>query len=161
MFPVSFTETKYLGFPQVQIPTTATLVPSKSRLQSAHLEGAHERLVHTHHGPGIIKLSAVVGSREQSDKLPLGEKFITIFYNLWADMKEAVLHFNRTSQQKGRSVALLIQVALRSNKLTWRANSCLKEINVSVHLKFASIIWAFLLKYISFTLFHFSLNMLT
>lgn len=48
----------------------------------AYLEGAHERLIHTHHGAGIVKLSAVVGSREQGDELPLCEKLVTIFHHL-------------------------------------------------------------------------------
>ena len=47
-----------------------------------YLEGAHQCLVHRHHPPGVIKLSAVVGSREQSDKLPLGKELVTIFDNL-------------------------------------------------------------------------------
>lgn len=51
----------------------------------SHLEGAHERLVHAHHGTGVVKLSAVVGSREQSDELPLCEKLITIFHHLKTD----------------------------------------------------------------------------
>ena len=47
-----------------------------------YLEGAHQCLVHRHHPPGVIKLSTVVGGREQSDKLPFGEKLVTIFDNL-------------------------------------------------------------------------------
>lgn len=47
-----------------------------------HLEGAHERLVHAHHGAGVVKLSAVVRSREQGDELPLREKLVAIFHHL-------------------------------------------------------------------------------
>ena len=47
-----------------------------------YLEGAHQCLVHRHHPPGVIKLSTVVGGREQSDKLPFGEKLVTIFDDL-------------------------------------------------------------------------------
>lgn len=36
------------------------LMPVK-RVEDADLEGAHERLVHAHHGASVIKLAAVVG----------------------------------------------------------------------------------------------------
>jgi len=32
--------------------------------EETDLEGAHERLVYTHHGSSVVKLSAVVRSRE-------------------------------------------------------------------------------------------------
>lgn len=47
-----------------------------------YLEGAHQRLIHTHHAPGIVKLAAVVGSREQRHQLPLGKELVTIFNHL-------------------------------------------------------------------------------
>ena len=47
-----------------------------------YLEGAHQCLVHRHHPPGVIKLSTVVGGREQRDELPFGEKLVTVFDNL-------------------------------------------------------------------------------
>lgn len=47
-----------------------------------YLEGAHQRLVYTHHPPGIVKLPAVVGSGEQGDQLPLGEKLVPILHDL-------------------------------------------------------------------------------
>ena len=67
------------------------------RLQD--LEGAHQCLINGHHGTWdmriitidhhwwflqtcIIKLSTVVGSREQCDQLPLGEELVTILNNL-------------------------------------------------------------------------------
>ena len=48
----------------------------------SHLEWAHESLIHWHHSPGIVELSAVVGSWEESDQLALGEEFVSILHNL-------------------------------------------------------------------------------
>lgn len=50
--------------------------------QQSHLKGAHERLIHAHHGSSVVKLSAVVWRREQSDELPLGEKFVAVLDHL-------------------------------------------------------------------------------
>lgn len=49
---------------------------------SPDLEGAHECLVHTHHGPGVVELSAVVRRGEQRDQLPLGEELVTVLHHL-------------------------------------------------------------------------------
>lgn len=54
---------------------------------NTHLEGAHERLVHTHHGTGIVKLPTIVRSREEGDELPLCEKLITIFHHLRTEIR--------------------------------------------------------------------------
>ena len=54
----------------------------EERCLDIYLEGAHECLVHRHHAPGVIKLSTVVGGREQGDQLPFGEKLVTVFDNL-------------------------------------------------------------------------------
>lgn len=50
------------------------------RLQD--LEGAHQRLVHRHHGTRVVELSAVVGRREERDQLPLGEELVPVFHDL-------------------------------------------------------------------------------
>lgn len=47
-----------------------------------YLEGAHQSLVYTHHPPGVVKLSAVVGGGEQGDQLSLREKLVTILHDL-------------------------------------------------------------------------------
>lgn len=47
-----------------------------------YLEGAHQRFIHAHHAPSIVKLAAVVGSREQRHQLPLGKELVTIFNHL-------------------------------------------------------------------------------
>lgn len=58
------------------------------------LEGAHQGFVHAHHATGVVKLPAVVGSREQSHQLPLGEELIPIFYHLGAsDTQESAKAF--------------------------------------------------------------------
>lgn len=49
------------------------------------LEGAHEGLVHTHHGTSIVKLATVVGGREECHQLPFGKELVAIFYNLVKD----------------------------------------------------------------------------
>lgn len=46
------------------------------------LERAQQRLVNAHHSTCIVELAAVVGRREESDKLALGEEFVTIFDDL-------------------------------------------------------------------------------
>ena len=47
-----------------------------------HLEGAHQCLVHTHHGSSIVKLPTVVGSREEGHQLTLGKELVAILYHL-------------------------------------------------------------------------------
>lgn len=47
-----------------------------------HLEAADEVLVDANHRSGIIKLSAVVGCREERDELPLGEELEPILDDL-------------------------------------------------------------------------------
>lgn len=51
---------------------------------TSHLEGAHQGFIHAHHAAGVVELSAVVWSREQSHQLPLGKELIAIFYHLGA-----------------------------------------------------------------------------
>lgn len=58
-----------------------------------YLEGAHQSLVYTHHPPGVVELSAVVGSGEQRDQLSLGEKLITILHDLWQTSSQKILIF--------------------------------------------------------------------
>ena len=56
--------------------------PRKQSATTPYLEGAHESLVHAHHGAGVVELPAVVGGREQCDELPLGEELVAVFYHL-------------------------------------------------------------------------------
>lgn len=48
----------------------------------SYLERAHEGLIDTHHGAGVIELATVVGRREEGDELALREKFVTVFHHL-------------------------------------------------------------------------------
>jgi hypothetical protein len=57
-----------------------------SRFQD--LEGAEEALVDAHHGTGIVKLSTIVGSTEQSDQLALGEELVSILNDLMGTANE-------------------------------------------------------------------------
>ena len=50
--------------------------------KGAYLEGAQQTLVDTHHCTGVVKLSAIIGSTEQRDQLPLREELIAIFNHL-------------------------------------------------------------------------------
>lgn len=50
-----------------------------------YLEGAHERFVNTHHAACIVKLPAVVWSREKCDQLAFGKELISILHNLRED----------------------------------------------------------------------------
>ena len=46
------------------------------------LKGAHESLVDTHHGTGVVELTTVVRCREQSHQLALGKELIAVFNHL-------------------------------------------------------------------------------
>ena len=48
----------------------------------ACLEGAHEVLVHSHHGPGVVELSAIVGRTKDGDELPLAEELVAVLNDL-------------------------------------------------------------------------------
>jgi len=52
-----------------------------------YLEGTHEGFVHTHHAACIIKLPAVVWSREKCDQLAFGKELISILHNLFEDTR--------------------------------------------------------------------------
>ena len=47
-----------------------------------YLEGAHERLIHTHHGTSVVKLPTIVWGRKQSHQLPFSKELITILHHL-------------------------------------------------------------------------------
>jgi hypothetical protein len=46
------------------------------------LEGAHQRVVHAHHGAGVVELAAVVGRREDGHQLALGEELVPVLHHL-------------------------------------------------------------------------------
>ena len=75
--------------------TTRSLVREPLSLfrRFQNLERAHERLVDAHHGPGVVKLSAVVWRREQGDQLSAGKKLVAVFDHLVgaADKVQVVL----------------------------------------------------------------------
>jgi len=56
-----------------------------------NLEGAHQGLVHSHHGTCIIELSTVVGSTEQSHELSLSEELVAVFHDLMGSADEVHL----------------------------------------------------------------------
>lgn len=47
-----------------------------------YLEGTHEGFINTHHAACIVKLPAVVWSREKCDQLAFGKELISILHNL-------------------------------------------------------------------------------
>ena len=51
-------------------------------IKQGYLERAHEGLVHAHHAPGVVKLPAVVGSREQGHQLALGKELVAVLHHL-------------------------------------------------------------------------------
>ena len=51
-------------------------------LSNAHLERAHQGLINSHHGTGIVKLAAIVGRREHRHQLPLGKELVAILHDL-------------------------------------------------------------------------------
>ncbi len=46
------------------------------------LEGAHEGLVHRHHGARVVELAAVVGRGEQRHQLSLREELVAVLNHL-------------------------------------------------------------------------------
>lgn len=46
------------------------------------LEGAHQSIRHRHHRPRVIKLSAVIGRREDGDQLAVGLELVTVLHHL-------------------------------------------------------------------------------
>jgi len=47
-----------------------------------YFERANEIFVDNHNGPSVVKLSTVVGGRENSNQLSIALKFVTIFHYL-------------------------------------------------------------------------------
>jgi hypothetical protein len=70
---------------------------------STDLEGAHECLIYAHHGSGILKLPAIVRSRENCDKLTLGKELIPLLHNLlraWCRVETRERHIANTSSTR-------------------------------------------------------------
>lgn len=59
-----------------------TVEHASARPKRAHLEGAHQSLIDTHHGACIIKLATVVWRRKYGDQLPIRKKLVPILSNL-------------------------------------------------------------------------------
>ena len=47
-----------------------------------YLERTHECFVNTHHTPGVVELSAVIGGREQGHQLTFREELVAVLNNL-------------------------------------------------------------------------------
>lgn len=58
-----------------------------------NLEGAHECFVDTHHGPGVVEFSAVIGSGEERNKLTTGKELVTVFDDLMRPANEVEVVF--------------------------------------------------------------------
>ena len=60
--------------------------------RAENLKRAHQIGIHHHNGPGVIKLATVIGRTENSQKLPIGLKLVTVFNHLVgaADQVQAV-----------------------------------------------------------------------
>ena len=50
--------------------------------KGANLERAHQCLINRHHRAGVVELSAVVRSREESDQLTLRKELVSILDHL-------------------------------------------------------------------------------
>ena len=65
------------------IATTAVRVPHTAAGGAMrYLEGAHEGLVHTHHGTRVIELAAIVRRRKESHQLPPSEELVPVLHDL-------------------------------------------------------------------------------
>lgn len=62
------------------------------------LERAEQALVDTHHGTGIVKLAAVVGSTEEGDELALGEELVAVLDDLVGTADEIHIMFLQESR---------------------------------------------------------------
>ena len=69
----------------VQYQKAVSINVHVSQWLSRYLEGAHEGFVNTHHATCIVKLSAVVWSREKCDQLAFGKELVSILHNLLED----------------------------------------------------------------------------
>lgn len=58
-----------------------------------NLERAKQALVDAHHGTGIVKLAAVVGSGEEGDELALGEELVAVLDDLVSTADEIHVMF--------------------------------------------------------------------
>lgn len=85
---VSVAATQQLGvfkFPSLSVPKHGASWAAAAAVSSAsYLEGAHQGFVHAHHAARVVKLAAVVRSREQRHQLPLGKELVAVFYHLGA-----------------------------------------------------------------------------
>jgi len=73
-----------------------------------YLEGAHQCLIDTHHGAGIVKLAAVVRCWEQSHQLPLRKELVAVFYHL---------SITRTTQMQSATNNMLISQSMAETSL--------------------------------------------
>ena len=53
-----------------------------------YLERTQQTLINAHHGAGVIKLAAVIGSTEQCHELAFREEFVTVFNDLMGSADE-------------------------------------------------------------------------
>lgn len=89
-----------------------------------YLEGAHEGFVHAHHAAGIVKLSAVVGSREQRHQLPLSEELIAIFYHLGVQTQLTLITDAQKHQWPHVYIKMSVYVQKSSLHTNKKANIC-------------------------------------
>ena len=76
-------------------------------LRLEDLERTHQSLVNTHHGPGVVELSAVVRGREDSHQSSLGEELVPILHNL--DTQRAThTHTQRERERESAQVSINI-----------------------------------------------------
>lgn len=87
---VSVAATQQLGvfkFPSLSVPkhgASWAAAVAAAASSASYLEGAHQGFVHAHHAARVVKLAAVVRSREQRHQLPLGKELVAVFYHLGA-----------------------------------------------------------------------------
>lgn len=86
---VPVASTQQLGafqFPSLSVPKhgAPSWAAAAAVSSASYLEGAHQGFVHAHHAARVVKLAAVVRSREQRHQLPLGKKLVAVFYHLGA-----------------------------------------------------------------------------
>lgn len=79
---------------------------------SPYLKGAHEPVIHAHHGTRVVKLSAVVWRRKERHQPAFREKLVTVLHHLFR-FKEA-LRSTGVGKGKGKGYPLSMFVGKKA-----------------------------------------------
>lgn len=81
-----------------------------------YLEGTHERFIDAHHAACIVKLPAVIWSREKCDQLAFGKELVSILYNLHRYTRRYCTAYSDRYQGKDLQIDLQFHAAVYCTK---------------------------------------------